>query len=83
VRKAARQLVDRFCVLALVYDAIHAPHHASRLCAIGTVFLPTRSGGGSDRSRDSVRTAVTYLSGGVRHTVDVSVELRVVALSLA
>ncbi len=75
MRKAAGQLLDRFCVLALVYDAIHAPHNAPLMCAIGTVFLPTRSGGGSDRIHGSTRQDVTYLGGGgLRRTMAVSVD---------
>ena len=77
--------MDRFCVLAFVYDAMHAPQSVPCLRAIGTVYVPTLGiiGGGAPEREPHRIEEVTYkhssVGGGVR-TVGVDVELRVVAL---
>ncbi len=73
-------------MLAFVYDVVHAPHAASCLRAVGTVYVPALAAAAGLDSRPAERLEVTYCSpaagdGGVSRSVDIDFELRVVVLT--
>ena len=83
MRKAKKQLADRFRVLALVYDAVHAPHAVPRLRAAGTVYVPALAAAGSDGGQKVEHLQVTYRApgGDGLRTVHVDLQLRVAVLA--
>lgn len=83
-RAAAKQLADRFRVLALVYDAVHAPRAAPRLRAVGTVYAPSLAVGGAGGGGVFECLEVSYRppGGDGARTARVDLEVRFVPLAV-